>query len=78
MSRRSIVHAVIAAASLPGFFIAGSASAQQTITIDVTALNANNCIGQVSCTVQGVALSTIPNSTRSHGEDRSMASPDLA
>ena len=57
-----MVHAVYAAAGLLGIFIAGSASAQQTITIDVTALNANNCIGQVSCAVQGVALSTIPNS----------------
>src|SRR6185295_12614770 len=61
MSRRSMVHAVYAAAGLLGIFMAGSASAQQTITIDVTALNANNCFGQVSCTVQGVALSAIPS-----------------
>jgi len=56
-----MVHAVYAAAGLLGIFMAGSASAQQTITIDVTALNANNCFGQVSCTVQGVALSAIPS-----------------
>jgi len=62
MSRRSTVRAVYAAAGLLGIFAAGSASAQQTITIDVTTLNANNCVGQVSCTVQGVALSTVPTS----------------
>jgi hypothetical protein len=58
MSRRSKVHAVLAVAAIFGSSLAGSASAQEAITVDVSALEANGCFGQPACAVEEVALST--------------------
>ncbi len=51
MSRRSMVHAVLAAASLLGLSVAGEAGAQEAFSIDVASLNANGCFGAVDCDV---------------------------
>jgi hypothetical protein len=52
------VHAVFAAAAVFGLSLAGRASAQEAITIDVGALSANVCFGQASCAVDDASLST--------------------
>jgi hypothetical protein len=58
MSRRIALPAVLAAASLMAMVVAGSASAQEAITLDVTTLDANGCFGQAACSVGDAALST--------------------
>ena len=58
MSRRSLVHAVLAAAGVLGFAMAGDAGAEDAISIDVGALNANGCFGQAACALDGAEVST--------------------
>ncbi|MDP9198394.1 MAG: hypothetical protein M3O07_04165 [Pseudomonadota bacterium] len=56
MSRLTMVHAVLVAAAVFGLSLAGSANAQQVITIDAAALDTAGCFGQPACTVEGVQL----------------------
>lgn len=58
MSRPSMVHAVLAAAGLLGFSVAGDASAQEALSIDVSALKAKGCFGQAVCALDGLEVST--------------------
>jgi hypothetical protein len=59
MSQSSLVHAALVAAAVFGSSLAGSAGAQQVITVDASALEANNCFGlAIGCEVDGVELST--------------------
>lgn len=59
MSRRSMVHAVLAAATLLGFAAAGEAGAQEAFSIDVNSLNSNACFGQSACAVNAADVSTL-------------------
>ncbi|MEX2149255.1 MAG: hypothetical protein WD793_03520 [Steroidobacteraceae bacterium] len=58
MSRHTTVRAVHVAAAVFGLSLAGSASAQEAITVDVSALEANGCFGQAACAVAEVSLAT--------------------
>jgi hypothetical protein len=53
-----MVHAVLVAAAVFGLSVAGSASAQQAISVNVSSLEANSCFGQAACAVEEVSLST--------------------
>jgi hypothetical protein len=57
MSRRYMVRAVLAAASLAVMVLPGAASAQETTRSDASALDASGCFGQPACEVEGVQLS---------------------
>jgi hypothetical protein len=57
MSRLSVVRAALVAAGAGVMLVPGAAGAQQTTTIDASALQSASCFGQASCTVEGVDLS---------------------
>ncbi|MGH6887047.1 MAG: hypothetical protein ACREGK_13355, partial [Geminicoccales bacterium] len=56
MSRRIVMHAAIAAAGLWG--IAATAGAQEALSIDAAALDAEDCFGQHACQLDGATLTT--------------------
>ncbi len=58
MSRRSVMHAVFAAAGLVGVFVAVDAKAEEALSIDANALQANGCFGQAACALDGAGIST--------------------
>ena len=59
MSRRSMVHAVLAAASLLGLSMAGEAGAQEAFSIDVNSLSRRACFGQPTCPVDEADVSAL-------------------
>ncbi len=58
MSRRSMVHAVLAAAGVLGVCAAVDAGTEDGFSIDVGVLDANGCFGQAACALDGAAVST--------------------
>jgi hypothetical protein len=58
MSRLSTMRAVLAAAGVLGFTMAGGASAQEAFSIDANALTAAGCFGQSACVLDQATLST--------------------
>lgn len=63
MSRLSMVHAVLAATSLLGTTLAVDANAQVAFSIDVQALEDNNCFGAAICALNGADISIIAPAT---------------
>ena len=57
MSRLSALRAALGAAGVAIMLVPGAARAQQTTTIDASALQSAGCFGQAACEVEGVQLS---------------------
>ena len=58
MSRLSTMRAVLAAAGLLGFTVAGGAGAQEAFSIDANALTTAGCFGQPACVLDQATVST--------------------